>query len=219
MYGFIYITTNSANGKRYLGMCSYHKAKSSTYLGSGKALKRAIIKYGKDKFTREIIAEASTKDELSLLEEQFILEFNCVSDPNWYNIASGGYTTRGFTGRKHRPETKAKMRANYKQPLTEDSKRRIGEAARKRIHKIQTPPIPVVVNGKSFSSLAEATRNGIKYHHAREFAGLIDKTKQTDRHRLVSCIHCKKTGQYMTMRRWHLENCRHKPSNDSTIAK
>lgn len=43
-YGFIYITTNLINGKKYIGQ---KKGYNDTYLGSGKILKLAIKKYGR----------------------------------------------------------------------------------------------------------------------------------------------------------------------------
>lgn len=131
MFGFIYITVNLVNGKKYLGFCNYNKKIWKTYLGSGKALKRAIRKYGKANFSREIIFEAATKEELSKKEIELIKLYNCVDDPNWYNLAEGGYTTRGFSGKKHSAETRIKMSQNHKQPLTEDSKRRIGDAVKR----------------------------------------------------------------------------------------
>ena len=50
MKAFVYVTTNLINGKKYLGK---HNGKSNSYLGSGKALKKAIKKYGKKKHYRE----------------------------------------------------------------------------------------------------------------------------------------------------------------------
>jgi hypothetical protein len=52
--GYIYITTNLINNKKYIGQ---HKSKSFdlNYLGSGKLIVEAIKKYGKDNFKTEVI--------------------------------------------------------------------------------------------------------------------------------------------------------------------
>ena len=46
-YGFIYMTTNNINGKKYIGQKTY-KGNYVKYLGSGVLLNRAIDKYGFD---------------------------------------------------------------------------------------------------------------------------------------------------------------------------
>jgi hypothetical protein len=96
IYGYIFITTNTINGKRYIGMYREGRRQPfSRYFGSGKALRRAIRKYGSENFIKEIIYTASSKEELSSKEIELIAQYNCVADPTWYNIAEGGYTTRG----------------------------------------------------------------------------------------------------------------------------
>jgi len=61
MYHFIYKTTNCLNGKYYYGA---HSTKNidDEYLGSGVALKKAIQKYGKENFYREIIEFCNGED-------------------------------------------------------------------------------------------------------------------------------------------------------------
>jgi len=89
MYGFIYLTTNKINGKKYIGMCkNTHREK---YIGSGKLLKQAIKKYGKENFDRVILQECETLDELSQSEIFWINFYNAVEDNNFYNLTSGGF--------------------------------------------------------------------------------------------------------------------------------
>jgi group I intron endonuclease len=89
MYGFIYLTTNKINGKKYIGMCkNTHREK---YIGSGKLLKQAIKKYGKENFDRVILQECETLDELSQSEIYWINFYNAVEDNNFYNLTSGGF--------------------------------------------------------------------------------------------------------------------------------
>lgn len=91
MYGFIYITTNHVNGKKYIGQKKYDKnGKWKKYLGSGIALKNAIIKYGIENFSKEIIEECETKELLDEREIYWITFYNASKDDLFYNIASGG---------------------------------------------------------------------------------------------------------------------------------
>lgn len=85
--GIIYKTTNVANGMWYIGK---DEKNNPNYLGSGVYLSRAIAKYGKDNFTKEIIDRANTSAELSLLESKYITQYNATADTMSYNIAAGG---------------------------------------------------------------------------------------------------------------------------------
>lgn len=102
-YGYIYITTNKINGKRYIGQSSYKCGESAvkSYLGSGKFLKKAISKYGSSNFSKEIIFNAFTFDDLNWAEKTLILEFNACKSKNFYNISPGGRASLGFTGKSH----------------------------------------------------------------------------------------------------------------------
>jgi group I intron endonuclease len=89
MYGFIYLTTNKVNGKKYIGMCkNTHREK---YIGSGKLLKQAIKKYGKENFDRIILQECETLAELSECEIYWINFYNAVEDSSFYNLTYGGF--------------------------------------------------------------------------------------------------------------------------------
>lgn len=100
MYGFIYITTNNINNKKYIGQKTYNCNNWENYLGSGKYLKRAIKKYGEENFSREIIDEANTKEELDEKEIFWIGYYDAVNSNDFYNIAfggDGGNTLAGYT--------------------------------------------------------------------------------------------------------------------------
>ena len=83
----IYKTINLINGKFYIGA---HETKNinDSYLGSGKALKRAIVKYGKNNFKKEIIKECSSREQM-YLDEQILLQ-SFIGDKNCYNLKHGG---------------------------------------------------------------------------------------------------------------------------------
>ena len=73
MIYLIYITTNLTNGKKYIGSHLTSNI-NDNYLGSGVILKKAIKKYGKSNFQREIIAQLDNIDNMKELEEYYIQE-------------------------------------------------------------------------------------------------------------------------------------------------
>jgi len=103
-YIFTYITTNIVNGKQYIGMHITNDYNDG-YLGSGKALKKALSKYGNDNFTREIINFYHDEFSAHSDEEKFIQEYNTIS-PNGYNISPTGGS---HSGGKLSEETKQKI--------------------------------------------------------------------------------------------------------------
>ena len=90
-FGFIYITTNLKNGKRYIGKKIFDKKNEwKTYLGSGVALKSAIKKYGKENFIKTIVAYVYSDLELCEAEKEIISFLNATNSTDFYNIAAGG---------------------------------------------------------------------------------------------------------------------------------
>ena len=166
-YGFIYITTNLINGKRYLGMCAYHRNNSNTYLGSGKALRRAIKKYGSQSFKRETVEECSDKTSMIEAEIRWIEQLQCVSDPTWYNLNPGGYTTKGFSGKIHSEETKFKMRQNYRRPMTDKTRELFRENGMARAFKLREFAKEHYANGGVSPKAKQVTYDGVIYPSMR----------------------------------------------------
>lgn len=98
----VYKTTNLVNGKIYVGQDSKN---NPDYLGSGKIIKRAIVKYGKKNFKKEILEYCKTKAELDKKEKYWIKRLNTIE--KGYNISEGG---NGCLGCKQSDETKQKRR-------------------------------------------------------------------------------------------------------------
>ena len=114
-YGFVYITENMINHKKYIGQKKYDKDNSwETYLGSGTLLRRAVAKYGKENFSRTIIDRASTRDELNEKEMFWIKFYNATGSHEFYNIASGGTggdTVAGFSKEEYRLFTEKRIKS------------------------------------------------------------------------------------------------------------
>lgn len=88
MYGYIYLTTNLVNGKKYIGQ---HKGSfDSCYIGTGIALARAIKKYGKANFNCEPLYYCETKEDLDQKEIEIIDLYDAVKSNEFYNQVRGG---------------------------------------------------------------------------------------------------------------------------------
>lgn len=89
MYGYIYITINLIDGKKYIGR---HKSETFdiNYYGSGKVILRAIKKLGAENFKCEILCECMSEDELNQKEEYYINLYNAVESREFYNLKPGG---------------------------------------------------------------------------------------------------------------------------------
>ena len=90
MIGYIYMTTNKINGKRYIGQHTADKFEPEKYIGSGNILLKAIQKYGKESFTCELIEECNSLQELNDREKYWIAYYNASHDPMFYNLTQGG---------------------------------------------------------------------------------------------------------------------------------
>lgn len=88
MYYIVYLTTNLVNLKIYVGKHSTYNLEDG-YLGSGKALKSAIKKYGKENFKRTILHFCCDINHLNEIES-LIVDQEFIERENTYNITLGG---------------------------------------------------------------------------------------------------------------------------------
>lgn len=94
MYGYVYLTTNKINGMKYIGQHHTNQF-DDHYLGSGKLIKEAIQKYGKQNFNVKILKICYSRDELNDFEKYFIDKYGADLSSQFYNICTGGLNSRG----------------------------------------------------------------------------------------------------------------------------
>jgi hypothetical protein len=194
----IYKTINILNGKYYIG-CHCSEDENDRYLGSGKHLKSAIRKYGKENFFKEVLYVFENRQDMFDKEKEIVSK-EFISDPLTYNLKVGGSggnpgIVGAFKGRKHNEETKEKQRqASLKQITTNEKKQKL-------------------------SSNNWAKKNPIKHkeHISKIHKGIpkSESHKQKLRecnlgvkHKTISCPHCGKEGGERAIKRWHFNNCK-----------
>jgi group I intron endonuclease len=145
MVGYVYKTTNLINNKIYI--CQHlSKVFDSKYLGSGTKIKKAIKKYGKENFRKDILEYCNSKQHMNEREVYWISCFNSRNNNIGYNRTIGGEGVIGVSlteetrfklreshkGHKHSEETKRKMslagKGKKKSPFSEEHKRNLSKA-------------------------------------------------------------------------------------------
>jgi group I intron endonuclease len=183
MFHFIYKTTNNINNKYYYGVHSTTNINDG-YLGSGDQLKRAIKKYGKENFSREIISLFDTRNK-ALLYEKELININIINDDKSYNICEGGGSPpirNGVVAVKNllKGDKRTEKQKNASKLHSEKMKNNI--------------PWNKGTKGKQV-----AWNKGIPNLKLKEN---LSKTQ--------ICPHCNKSGNGLSMIRWHFDNCKMK---------
>tara|TARA_Y100001938_G_scaffold131676_1_gene189067 strand:- start:1629 stop:2450 length:822 start_codon:yes stop_codon:yes gene_type:complete len=122
---YIYKITNLVNGKVYIGLKTSSVEDSIDYYGSGKLIKYAIKKYGKDRFKKDIL-ERDINDYEYLCEREiyWIGYYNSIN--GGYNLTEGG---GGILGYRHTEETKEKLAKSQRGKIvSEETRQKRSEA-------------------------------------------------------------------------------------------
>ena len=109
---YVYKITNNINGKTYIGQ---HLDRGDDYWGSGTNIKKAIIKYGKENFTKEILVDnIQSQKEADNIEIKLINEAKLIGKAE-YNIqtVSGPHISTRAAGLKRTP-SKSFLECSFK---------------------------------------------------------------------------------------------------------
>ena len=230
------MTTNNINGKVYVGKSEKTLEESTKYLGSGVVLKKAIAKYGKENFSKDIVITANNTESLNALEKFFISLYKNVYKRNCYNVAEGG---QGGNSHKYKSE-KEKIEFSYKMSrLTsgekngffgkthnEETKKLCGEQNKGR--KLSYEHIETLIRvhtDNKYNLGRKQTKETIDKHTLRgERNGMFGKSRtQTELEKIsagirkskekkIECAHCGSSIDFGNYKRWHGDNCKKNPS-------
>lgn len=138
---YIYKTTNKINGKFYIGLSKFKPEENSDYLGSGWLIKKAINKYGKENFIKEILEECTEKEILLKQERYWISTLQSNNRIIGYNISEGGTWGDSWTNNPRKEALREKFRQlnggennpNYGNKWTDEQKKNLSD--NKKINK------------------------------------------------------------------------------------
>ncbi len=186
---FIYVTTNKVNNKKYIGLCSMKKDNWESYLGSGKLLHKAIKKYGKENFERQIIQYCDTIEEAIKTERDYILDNECHLKEEWYNIAVG-FTTQGSKGKKQTEKHRSVMQKLLTGvPKAESSKQKQSESRRLKIEQ----------GAYSFNNHTEEQLSKVQS---------VGKANKGRIHKKTLCVHCGNSYGPAPYSKFHGDKCK-----------
>lgn len=231
----VYLTTNTINNKKYIGVDSKNDPK---YLGSGKQLKQAINKYGVESFTKEILKEFKTKKEAYLYEIEMIIKFNAVESNEYYNIqegGNGGWSHIGNDGKNNpmygisirdifiekygevegnKKYNHSRMIAGSKTSLklkgvkkSEDHKKSLSNA---RLDFIANETEEERSSRRQYISEYMRAANIVRSEEYKLKMSESIKSKSADIHKKVECPNCGKLMNKSNLKRWHGDNCKQK---------
>ena len=101
---YVYVIVNKINLKLYFGSHTWDgEGLDKNYYGSGKIIKQAVKKYGKDNFIVYPIKFYDNADECRKAEEELLTKYDISNNQYCYNIKNGaiGWTSEDVTGEKH----------------------------------------------------------------------------------------------------------------------
>jgi hypothetical protein len=172
---YVYCTTNLINSRKYIGS---HSGKiDDSYLGSGVNLKRAIRKYGKKNFTKQILW-VGPQEHMREMETYWCEYFNVSNNKLFYNRSSVG---TGWESGKKNPKLSQWMKENVKENWAlgknKENDSRIKEISEKLKGK------PSGMKGKIAWNLGATGMGGWKFKDE-------DREKLHWERKKIECEHC-----------------------------
>jgi hypothetical protein len=148
---YIYMITNTTNGKIYVGKRKCPKDKlpqTDSYMGSGVVLRHAFSKYGKDKFVKDVLIDGlKNNDEANGAEKSEINRLKSYDRFIGYNRTKGGdggYLTEFYTP-EERTDYIKKLSGHV---ISEETRRKLSAASKGRIIKL-SPGTREIINEKN----------------------------------------------------------------------
>lgn len=210
-YFYVYKIICLLNGKIYIGrrICYCIPEMDNWYLGSGTLINKAIKKYGRANFSKDILKKCRSNDELNRWEIYFISLFNST-DPNiGYNIQVGGDHSDTISNHPNKEDIIARRSQTWRQnyafnvDLRIKRKKQLDDA---RVKRVKGQPSTRRKKIKAVVQLSIDYKFIARYVNARE-------ASDNGFTRNKVCVACNKKFAVYRGFRWAFEN----DYNDSVI--
>lgn len=191
-YYLIYKIINKNTGKSYIGK-HITTDPNDAYMGSGKAIRAAISKYGVKSFTKEILHFCSSIEEMNQKEFELV-----KLGGDSYNVKLGGQGGFDYI--------------NTVRPYDESIRRaKISKAHKglKKNWKLGQIAGSKAVRGKSYFEILGSSDLVV----ARKAINSNYMKKNNPNKIKITCPYCFLTGSKPPMVRFHFENCKFKTTN------
>lgn len=206
----IYKTTNNLDGMFYIGKHQTSNPNDS-YFGSGIRLRRAIKKYGKQNFSKEVLFIFDNEDDMNQKEIELVNE-ELIQDPKTYNIHLGG--VGGFS--------KEDSMKGYESFIANCTKEQLSEFSKKGGKKLKEIGYDFAAAGRKGRGVKKSPRTDEhRKNLSKSLKGRSNPTKgkkhsypktrkkrKSVTYQTVTCNKCGKTGSIIGMKRWHFDNCK-----------
>lgn len=209
-YYCMYQITNLINGKIYIGIHTTNNLNDS-YIGSGKLIRAAVKKYGRNQFKKEILATFASEEEMIAKEIEVVTEEFCARDDT-YNVMPGGkFGSKArngltFAGKHHSSEAKEKIsKKSIGRVPSDNTRRKLSENNFAR-----TNPFKQRKHAKLAPSGPKSEEHKEKIRQSALLTKSGSKNKGVPKP-TTTCPHCGKVGSVNTMSRWHFSNCKSSP--------
>jgi hypothetical protein len=173
MFYTIYKITNILNSKIYIGKHQTHDLNDG-YMGSGKHLNRAIVKYGIENFQKEILFQFDNEADMNAKEAELVTEEFCLREDT-YNICIGGKGGFSYINKNVWTEEKRKEHNRKINPLYTDYKYTMIELSKIGTRKYKESGMAAAKNKAAIESGRNKGNTGKKYSIPK----LKDHTNQT----------------------------------------
>lgn len=171
----IYRTTNLINGKTYIGQHKYTKL-NDDYIGSGILLRRAIEKYGKENFVKEILYSNIQYKETADDVERFAITKERALGKAEYNIADGG--NGGNLGEKVNKKISETLKSKRYEPWNKGKK--IGPNSEESNRKRSEANKGKIRSEEARQHYLDAAKNRTQEHWEKIRQGRLGKNHTTE---------------------------------------